>query len=144
MTNFEYYKEHIKKVMYNFAYDGITVRNCDYLDCEQCKFKSDDCNCAVKATTWLYQEHTETPKLTHEDVSLLNILADGYIVRDKDKRLYWFGHKPYKEKITWNNYNSKFVELNTVMFNTDFFSFITWDDEEPWSVEDLRKLEVME
>ena len=67
------------------------------------------------------------------------IKNDGcYIARNKSGRLALHCLRPDKGRIAWTN-KSAWLPLNK-----DFFPFIIWEDDEPWSIEDLLKLEVEE
>lgn len=81
------------------------------------------------------------PKLTKRERAFCELITDGYIARDSDMEIWWHERKPYKEFGEWvNNEYSIDVEC----FNEIPFMFITWEDDEPWAVEDLLKLEVEE
>lgn len=147
MTNFEYYKEQIletvNKHSTNFAVvDGKPI-SCAVTPCPDCQIKGGIC--AVERIKWLYEEHIEQPKLTKKERQFCELVETGWIARDNyDNRdcLKWYKDKPYKQNDVW--------VLNGTYFAIDLketihikFSFIKWEDE-PWSVEELLKLEVEE
>lgn len=156
MTNFEYYKEEILKLINNneeftFSTNGKIIpcrvdvslsecRSCVFYDCESCH---------TELFRWLYAEHKEQPKLTKKERLFCELVERGWICSDKNGSLFLYSVKPQdKNNHEWKtpNYCDTF-DLNyrltrNVMGCT--FSFITWDDAEPWSIEDLLKLEVEE
>jgi hypothetical protein len=154
MTNFEYYKEQIletvNKHRTNFAVvDGKPI-SCAVTPCPDCQIKGGIC--AVERIKWLYEEHIEQPKLTKKERTFLEICKpECYIARDKWGDIYLFEVKPaYNRSVnTWSSSRS-YINLtyyNNIMFNMnnsdEIFHFIKWEDE-PWSVEELLKLEVEE
>ena len=66
--------------------------------------------------------------------NFLNLLLpkSKYIARDRNNKLYVYTEKP----VRWSCY-----QISADIFG-DIFSFIKWEDEEPWGIEDLKKLEV--
>lgn len=149
MTNFEYYKDDIKVLEYEFGKKGEKILSCRDFSCKECSFYSDAGSigwCDKNAITkWLYEEHKEQPKLTKNERKLCEIISpDYYIARDKLGRIFVYGVKPCKkeEAYVWDDRTSALFSV--LPFTDCKFSFITWEDEEPWVVEDLLKLEVME
>lgn len=148
MTNYEYFKDEIIDII---ACREITIAlrdgrpvPCCQVRCYDCEFCENDsfggCNSARKA--WLNAEHIEKPKLTKKERQFCELVETGWITRDKGvEDLMLHKDKPVKGSFQWNSnrhlYHSDKV-LDIFGFN---FSFITWDDKEPWSVEDLLKLE---
>ena len=112
-----------------------------YLD-TKCDFHNTP-DCDVAMIKWLYSEHKVQPKLTKKERQFCELVETGYISRDKDGALFWFDSKPIKGMYIWSNAGKSWSLSNFI--NKKFnFHFITWDDKEPWSVEDLLKLEVEE
>lgn len=152
MTNFEYYAEDIKAVGYYFAIkkDGEFV-SCLEITCGSCIFCEDSENCTYEKIKWLYEEykeHIEQPKLTQNERKLCEILQnDYYVARDKSGTIYVYAKKPHKkEKCNqwFAPYDEYYVPFSDYVFKDCNFSFIKWEDEEPWAISDLLKLEVME
>lgn len=149
MTNFEYYKDkilEITKTNYGFAFIDNKPVSCRYMRCSDCEFNNFNCVCGVERTKWLYEEHIEQPKLNKKERQFCELVETGWIVRNSDGKLTLFGNKPAKNYTScwggqyYHHINSSFF---TKYINCNF-SFITWEDEEPWSVEELLKLEVEE
>lgn len=87
------------------------------------------------------------PTLNEYEKKFLEILRPNfYIARDKKGGLYAYADKPTKCNQEWatNNGNYYWLNLttNSYMHPSIKFDFITWDDEEPWKVENLLKLDV--
>lgn len=147
MTNFEFYKEQLKEIGsidFGMTKDG-TVKHCYKMDCSDCKFYSPIEDCAVMELEFLYAEHKKQPKLTKKERSLCELYETGYISRDCNGDIGWYIDKPGKESDQrwtcckgWDNFNQMGYSKNIN------FDFIKWEDEEPWSIEDLLKLEVIE
>ena len=76
----------------------------------------------------------------------------GYIARDEDGVLTLYLSKPLKNLRTYEwepDLSKPGSTIHYPIYGTPFmgdknFSFINWEDEEPWAVEDLLKLEVRE
>ena len=73
--------------------------------------------------------------------NFLNLLLpkSKYIVRDRNNKLYVYTEKPVRWSCYWSLRGS--YQISADIFG-DIFSFIKWEDEDPWSIEDLKKLEV--
>lgn len=119
------------------GYDEI-----NYSHCNMCRFQQTDCNRGL--TEWAYEEaeeekKTEPPKLTPEEHIFIKNFYGGYMARDIDGELFIYDSEPEREGDMWEAspiggyYNIK-KEL--------FKDVVKWEDEEPWRVEDLQKLEV--
>lgn len=116
--------------------------DCDYLGCKNCAIGGE---CITGIKEWSESEYIEKPTITSKEKAFLNLLLPRwkYIVRDKNTSLYVFTTIPRKATDCWsvkdisNDYCHVFKDLLGEMFN-----FIKWEDEEPWSIEDLKKLEV--
>ena len=145
MTNFEKYKDAILEITkhgHGFGLVNNKITDCYDTGCNKCEF---DGACNLHRFNWLYSEYREPIKLTKREWYFLTLVGNGYIARDGDEDLMWYEEKPYRdynhEKQFWDTkgeYN-EFYGLNL----NQMFPFITWESE-PWSVEDLLKLEVEE
>lgn len=146
-TNFQHYQHKIKEIILNGDSLALTndgeLRSCRGLECGKCQFFI---QCHEKRRNWLISEYKEPkPKLTPADHHLVNILKNGYIARDYNGDLYFYYEKPVKHSssLQWSvscwccrlDHSDLFAEH-------DFLTFIKWSDSEPWSTEDLLKLEV--
>lgn len=59
-----------------------------------------------------------------------------YVARDRDGRLYVYPTRPIKMSNAWL---SKF-DVYKKIWSENLFEFITWEDDEPYLIEDLLKL----
>lgn len=144
MTNFEYYKDEIQAARYDFAFVDGKVTECN-AQCLKCEFGRWG-NCPPNVIKWLYEEYTPpAPKLTKNERKLCEILQEGYIAKESNGVIAFYEKKPQKIKgMYWGALNAYSNTISDYMFADCGFSFITWDDPEPWSREDLLKLEVMD
>lgn len=105
------------------------------------KYAKDEC---IKK--WAESEHIEKPVIviSKKDRALLEYLSVNiqYIARDMSGRLYIYVRRPYKQIDCWSSSVCE-TEKTLWMFNIDF-PMVKWSDEEPWLIEDLKKLEVVE
>lgn len=146
MTNFEKYKDDILRIAAvddTPALEKGKVLRCNYTACEKCEFANhENGNCNHNLFKWLYAEYKEpAPKLTSKErafCEVISVFPNRYIARGSDSQLILFCGKPIKEDQTWDiDWCGSYFSIDE-----DFFPFIKWEDEEPWSIEDLLKLEV--
>lgn len=150
-TNMEHFRGEIEKTRYSFGKQDEYLLPCNGYDCEFCDFYAgnnmDDSlqGCDARRLRWLMSEYKEEPVLTAREKHFVECINDGFIVRDENPyRLHWFSEKPRKILCGWTADSITQIERirANAMFDVDMFPFITWEDEEPWSVEELRKLKV--
>ena len=150
MTNFEYYKEEILKIINDGSAFGV-CKNCNQpIACED--YQCETCIaeglgfCDKVIYPWLYAEHEELSKLNKKERQFCELVESGWIARDEgENQLYYFDEEPVKDakhKIWESVPFSRTIALH--QFNNCNFDFITCDDKEPWSIEELLKLEVEE
>lgn len=84
-------------------------------------------------------EREELTLTEDEKVILLNLPGNyEWIARDKDGRLYVYPGKPLKAITKWGSgLGLKFFDLFDHLFQ-----MVRWEDDEPWKIEDLLKLDV--
>ena len=122
----------------NLDYDGfISIRNFDEnLKCINDLNEFDimkvykDYTC--KELLW---ERKEEPKLTEDEKVILRNLPKGYkwIARDSSGMVYIYTQRPTKLSCIWSG-NS----FGGIVIPFDYlFQFIKWEDEEPYSIEEL-------
>ena len=152
VTNFEFYKDEIINMISvpNCAASSLAVVNgepkrCGNTNCLTCEFTDGHGRafegCTFKRKAWLYAEHIEKPKLTKKERQFCELVETGWIARGCDGCLFHFVKKGEKLESAWKGCSDICIDKR---FPGCEFSFITWDDEEPWSVEELLKLEVEE
>ena len=91
---------------------------------------------------WAESEYVEKPTITSREKNFLDALLPSrkYIARDEDNSLYVYYDKPIRGNTLWiSDYACHDIPKD--MYGS-MFEFIKWEDEEPWSIEDLKKLEV--
>ena len=153
-------KEKFAKEILDIACKGDTIAVtkdneivcCDEIPCESCIF--DDCDkyikhighiqsCGDQLHEWAESEYVEKPTITSREKKFLDLLLPDckYIARNQDESLYVYKNEPIRCKIYWtvNNFCSYYISID--MYG-NMFDFIKWEDKEPWSIEDLNKLEV--
>ena len=116
--------------------------SCNSLECQFCKIKG---NCEVGLKEWSESEYIEKPTITSNEKTLLDLIYQKYkyIARDGvSNKLFLYIDKPSKHSTYWLS-ESKDLVYELLYKPLDIkFDFIKWEDEEPWSVEELKKLEV--
>lgn len=160
MTNFEHYKDEILEII-DSEKDVAVFKDkpiaCSYSGCNTtCRYNEKDClsKGSKQVIKWLYEEYVEPPKqpkLTKKERQFCELVETGWISRDKDGKLSIRTNKPIKREYGWidsillqtGNLTGSYNRINEEILHTSF-SFITWEDKEPWSIKDLLKLEVEE
>ena len=155
MINAEKYKEQLRKanidtVMFeNWGFDNITktFRQCGCMFCKKCVMNDIEKNerknyvgCNHARMTWLLSEYVEPILLNELEYNIIKFIKDNtkisYIARDKDGTLFLYDSEPHKSKANdwWLGKGSTpFTPFNKM------FSFIKWEDEEPYSISDILK-----
>lgn len=152
MTNFEFRKDELEKrkgQKFCVLEQEEKMDECDIFKCRKCIFREPAnlggfyCEFNPKIIDWLLAEHTEKPKLTKRERAFCEFVESGYIGATENGYLYFFKDKPAK---TGDGFWISKNDADVIIFpkNSGPFRFIRWEDDEPWSVEDLLKLEVQE
>ena len=151
MKNREKFAKEILNVACNGGAIAVTKDNqvvdCNGFYCGQCLFYKEDDHgsyCDREANIrWAESEYVEKKHtITSREKNFLDTLISNckYIARDKDNSLYVYYDKPIRGNKFWiSDYASHNMPKD--MYG-DVFSFIKWEDEEPWSIKDLKNLEV--
>ena len=82
----------------------------------------------------LLWERKENLKLTEDEKAILKVLLNEkykWIARDKNGCLYVYASKPEKVITIWEGSGLPMIPFYNL------FQFIQWEDEEPYSIEDL-------
>ena len=115
--------------------------------CRNCKFGMEkECEPAIRK--WLEEEFVELPVISKRDRAFLNYLRENnkYISRDKNGNLFVYETKPRKAGTNWIMKGSLVCD-SCLYLNRHLdvgFPMVKWEDEEPWKIEDLKKLEVVD
>ena len=85
---------------------------------------------------WKREEQT----ITEDEKAILRNLSEKYewIARDESGVLYIYHDKTKKEEFMWVD---RFENRCLNLFN-HLFGMVKWEDDEPWRIEDLLKLDV--
>lgn len=152
-TNMEHYRCEIENLLELddegelFAVvNGSPVLCFEQERCFRCELSDKPSTCAKSFIKWLMSEYKPEPVLTQREKHFVEAINNGFIARDKNNNLCWYSVKPLRRidvSIWKNNRRSFSISISqTEIFANNMFPFITWEDEEPWAVEDLRKLKV--
>lgn len=126
---------------------------CNDIDCESCIFDSCDKHigrsqgCYDRVREWAESEYVEKSTITSRERNFLYSLLSNckYIARDSNNDLYIYYNKPRRNSMnkSWITDDSNYFYVSRNMYG-NMFDFIKWENEKPWSIEDLKKLEVKE
>ena len=145
-TNMEHYRGEIEKAEYSFGIIDGVICNCDEVCGERghkCDFYEEDCGAA--RTKWLMSEYKPEPVLTAREKHFVECIEDGWLTKGEAcNEFKWWEKKPRRERNKWVAYEATQVHsILSYAFGIKL-PFITWEDEEPWAVKELRKLKVQE
>ena len=118
------------------------IASCGDTRCTECLFKSDKCKERVRE--WAESEYIEKLVISKRDRAFLEY-PNGkfkYIARDKTGYLYVYSVKPDKRDIFWSRKSGEYFCFDNHI-DVDF-PMVKWEDDKPWLIEDLKKLEVVE
>ena len=110
------------------------------LRCEECVRNSDG-SCGDDALfKWAMAEYIEQPKISKRDRTFLDYLKDyKYMARDKNGDLYAYTSVPIRTNTCWRDATCKNLCSLDICF-----PMVKWSDAEPWKIDDLKKLEVVD
>lgn len=118
-------------------HENKLCRCCDIKCKEECAFYDSKIDCSCIIAKWANSEYVEKPKISKKDKEFLSFI-DGrhkYIARDVGKTLRLYYTKPCK--------NARSTGASLFPFGIKL-PMVKWEDEEPWLIEDLKNLEVVE
>lgn len=123
---------------------------CDNINCESCMFDMVEHIgrsqvCLDQLREWSESEYVEKPTITSREKNFLDALLSDckYIARDFNNDLYIYYNKPRRNSMneSWTTDDSNYFYVSRNMYG-NMFNLIKWEDEKPWSIENLKKLEV--
>ena len=123
---------------------------CDNINCESCMFDMVEHIgrsqvCLDQLREWSESEYVEKPTITSREKNFLDALLSDckYIARDSNNDLYIYYNKPRRNSMneSWTTDDSNYFYVSRNMYG-NMFNLIKWEDEEPWDIKDLKKLEV--
>lgn len=150
MKNKEKYAKEIVEIICNCKNIAVYKKTerpviCSGFDCDKCIFCAND-NCRRKylLKKWAESEYIEKSVISKRDSVILDYFKSNlkYIARNEDGKLFAYEAQPRKGKTYWKCTCGNCLLLNRQL-NIDF-PMVKWEDEEPWLIEDLKRLEVCE
>lgn len=149
MKNKEKYSKEIIEIVCKdgiFGVDKHTGRPvlCRDLRCGKCLLdEMNSCACYESRHEWAESEYVERPVISKRDRAFLDYLGEElkYIVRSKSGSLIAHQHIAGKGKDGWKIGSGAIKSLLRLNIN---FPMVKWEDDEPWLIEDLKKLEVVD
>lgn len=146
-------KEKFAKEIIEIACDGcgFAVNNrtgkpvpCCELCCSDCLFNSEECE-GEKIKAWAESEYIEKPVISKKDRAFLEYLRDNFktIARDENGTICVFTGIAKKSEVRSAFVYDGFYRNISNLFCVDL-PMVKWEDDEPWMIEDLKKLEVVE
>ena len=154
MKNREKFAKEILDIACNGGVISVTKDNtvvcCRDMTCEQCLFHKEDfywyhCD-DTERIRWSESEYVEKPTITLREKNFLCSLLSNfkYIARDSNDALYIYYNKPKRNSMdNWIVDDNNYYYVSRDVYG-NMFDFIKWEDEKPWLIEDLKKLEVKE
>lgn len=150
MKNKEKYEKEIVEIVCNCEYIAVDKETespviCNGFDCDKCMFcVNGNCRSRYFLKEWAESEYVEKMVISKIDKAFLEYIREErkYIARDEDGKLYVYSSKPFKEKNYWHLHSGCCSSLDFA-FAVDF-PMVKWSDEEPWLIDDLKKLDVVE
>ena len=118
------------------------IVSCNNIECNICLFHDSDCGKEIRK--WAESEYIENPVISKKDRAFLEYIDTriNYITRDMDGGLFIYISKPHKLIDCWESSGCE-SDKSLKFFKLDF-PMVKWEDSEPWLIEDLKKLEVVE
>lgn len=112
---------------------------CGGRPCYECGMVKERSNCSLARLKWLLSEYKEPVKLTELEHRILEYLLEKrqyrFVVRERNDCLYIYKSNPKKEVDGWQSLS---MSCGLGPFN-GLFEFVTWEDSEPTSIEDVLK-----
>lgn len=120
---------------------------CSVLDCDKCLFLRDKigCDSRKKLREWAESEYLEKPVISKRDRAFLEYLRDNFktIARDENGTICVFTGRAEKSEVRGAFIYNGFYRNISNLFFVDL-PMVKWEDDKPWLIEDLKKLEVVE
>lgn len=121
------------------------MERCMKMHCTECLFYGKKETCHTSRRKWLESEYIEKSVISKRDRAFLDYLRDRwkYMARDNiSNAVYVFTEIPEKSEVGHFVYTGEARRISSD-FNVVFPMF-KLSDSEPWLIEDLKKLEVVE
>ena len=118
---------------------------CENNSCKNCVRHNDGLLCCERERLkeWAESEYIEKPVISKRDKAFLQYLGEElkYIARSKSDNLIAYQNSIEKREDGWVIDSGAIKSLQKL--NIDF-PMVKWEDSEPWLIEDLKKLEVVD
>ena len=110
---------------------------------EPCKGAVLCAECLEQFFKWPNEEYRKPIAISADERAILrNLLEDfKYIARDSDTSIFIYKTRPTKDECGWIDEALSATSLNLY---THLFQFIEWEDDEPYSIEELLKEDTYE
>lgn len=121
------------------------MERCMKMHCTECLFYGKKETCHTSRRKWLESEYIEKPVISKRDRAFLDYLRDRwkYMARDNiSNAVYVFTEIPEKSEVGHFVYTGEARRISSD-FNV-VFPMVKLSDSEPWLIEDLKKLEVVD
>jgi len=147
MKNKEKYAKEIIKI----ACDGNSIavvrstgelRPCCEISCGECLFTTDMSSCSEEIRKWAESEYVKRPVISKRDRAFLDYIDNTYkyVIRDKDGKLFVYKNI-HAVNDKWFSVDSDHTYISG--FNVQF-PMVNVVSPTVWSVDDLKKLEVVD
>lgn len=118
------------------------VVSCDYITCGNCLFDGKH-GCNSRRREWAESDYIEKPVISKRDRTFLEYLGNElkYIARESYGDLMAYECSVSKGESRWlceSGAIKSFLRLNVQL------PMVKWSDKEPWLIEDLKRLDVVE
>lgn len=144
-------EKHAKEIL-ELACDGNRIaiirqtgefRSCYETPCRECLFHSNTVQCKEKAREWAESEYVERPVTSKRDREFLEYLGENakWMTKESGSGISVWLTKPKKDKSISAWTDGMYNCLSE--FNIDF-PMVKLEDDEPWLIEDLKKLEAVD
>ena len=144
-TNMEHYRSEIETACHGIKLKNGEIYMCHgAAKCSDCEFRDmyAGLGCQRAIVRWLMSPYKPELVLTAREKHFVEFAQEGWLARDKNNTIFWHGAEPKKYDHSWGNDCLKYARVDS--YDREMFLFITWKDEEPWAVADLRKLKALE
>lgn len=148
MKNKERYAKEIVEIACNGSRIAVMkgswrIVPCDSIICNACLFSghgNKSCNDVTRE--WAESEYIEKPVISKKDRAFLEYIDKkfDYLARTHCGNICIFITEPRKSQKIWT---SGYLFSSLGSLNIDF-PMVKWEDDKPWLIEDLKKLEVVE
>lgn len=118
------------------------MERCTEMHCTECLFYGKKETCHTSRRKWLESEYIEKPVISKKDKAFLEYIDKkfDYLARTHCGNICIFITEPRKSQKIWT---SGYLFSSLGSLNIDF-PMVKWEDDKPWLIEDLKKLEVVE